>query len=92
MKKLLHHSKASWPTVKSATAYEVDLSKDQNFSTFVEPYEDYQIFTNEIVFLNLEKEVQYYVGLGQKMKDAEQAIILLQKVGQRKEYLNPHQD
>ena len=84
--------KASWPTVKSATAYEVDLSKDQNFSTFVEPYEDYQIFTNEIVFLNLEKEVQYYVRVRAKNEGCGTGNNSTAKVGQRKEYLNPHQD
>lgn len=58
--------KASWPSIQSATAYEVDLSKNQDFSTFIEPYEDFEILTNEIVFLNLEKEAQYYVRVRAK--------------------------
>lgn len=58
--------KATWPQVQSATSYEVDLSKSNDFSSFVEPYEDYEIYSTEITFENLEKEVEYFVRVRAK--------------------------
>ena len=50
-----------WPRVPNATHYVIDLSEDEQFSTFVTPYENFETADNVIVITGLKELTTYYV-------------------------------
>jgi hypothetical protein len=64
----------SWEPSSNATSYEVNLSTDPNFTSFVEGYDTTHSTTStSIIFINLSAGTQYYFRIKAKNKDAESA-------------------
>jgi hypothetical protein len=52
----------SWLIVTGATSYQIDLSKD-NFSTFVQPYNNFNVLNNNLILSGLSAGTTYQVRL-----------------------------
>ncbi len=52
----------AWKAVGGATSYQIDLSKD-NFSTFVQPYNNFNVLSNNVVLSGLTPGTEYKLRL-----------------------------
>ncbi|MEP4136375.1 MAG: endo-1,4-beta-xylanase [Cyclobacteriaceae bacterium] len=50
-----------WPTVEGASAFLIDVALDENFTEFVEPYQDHRQSFSEIEVSGLEAATTYYL-------------------------------